>query len=131
MGAAPDARLVPARRSRPASGGKAMVVGTSGRWGIRAAADALRQGASAVDAALIAALAQTALAAGCWDSYAGVMSLLYYDARSGTVHSLNAAYNTVLEERDPLSIPRPGTPSGRTALVPGFMAGVQAAHERF
>src|SRR5262249_20127043 len=32
-------------------------------------------------------------------------------------------------ETDPLSIPNRA--SGRTALVPGFMAGIGAAHERF
>jgi gamma-glutamyltranspeptidase/glutathione hydrolase len=108
-----------------------MVVGTSGPPAIRAAADALRQGGTAVDAVLIAALTQVALAAGCWVSYAGMLSLVNYDARTGAVHSLNAAFDTVRGERDPLSIPGDGRPSGRTVLVPGFMAGVQAAHDRF
>src|SRR6185437_1040554 len=50
---------------------------------------------------------------------------------------LNAGFNTPIGETDPLSIPAidpltgGGSPSGRTALVPGFMAGVQAAHGRF
>jgi hypothetical protein len=57
--------------------------------------------------------------------------MVYYDAASKKVYSLNAGYNTVLEEKDPLTIPGGGKPSGRTALVPGFFAGVQAAHDRF
>src|SRR5690606_18086791 len=35
------------------------------------------------------------------------------------------------EELDPASIPGGSVPSGRTALVPGLPALVQAAHERF
>ena len=63
--------------------------------------------------------------------------MTYYDASTGKIYHLNAGYNTLLEEKDPLSIPRMdesttrGSPSGRTALVPGFMAGIQAAHDRF
>ena len=63
--------------------------------------------------------------------------MTYYDAATGKAHFLNAGFNTPVEEKDPLSIPKMdplkggGTPSGRTALVPGFMAGVQAAHDRF
>jgi gamma-glutamyltranspeptidase/glutathione hydrolase len=64
-------------------------------------------------------------------SYAGVMFMVYYDAKTGKTHSLHAGWNTVKEENDPMSIPVSGTPSGRQALVPGFMAGVQAAHQRF
>jgi gamma-glutamyltranspeptidase len=37
----------------------------------------------------------------------------------------------VKNEREPLTIPRMGEHSGRTALVPGFMAGVQSLHDRF
>ena len=70
------------------------------------------------------------------------MSLVYYDAGAGTVHTMNAEWNTVLGEDDPLTIPG-GTDmssprgmygtevGGRTALVGGFMKGVGAAHERF
>jgi len=57
--------------------------------------------------------------------------MVYYEADTGKVHYLNAGFNTPLEEKDPLTIPGGGKASGRTALVPGFMAGVQAAHDRF
>src|SRR5262245_65249244 len=76
-------------------------------------------------------LAQIALQAGAPTSYAGILTMVYYDAASKKVYSLNAGYNTVLEEKDPLTIPGGGKPSGRTALVPGFFAGVQVAHDRF
>src|SRR5437016_5335510 len=101
------------------------VVGTWGAPAVDAAQRALSEGGSAADAALVAALAQIVLCAGCWTSFAGIMAMMYYEARSGRVWSMNGGYNAVREEDDPRSIPGPGTPSGRTALVPGFMAGVQ------
>src|SRR5262245_22988150 len=74
---------------------------------------------------------QIALTAGSLSGYASILTMVYYDAASKKVYSLNAGYNTVLEEKEPLTIPGIGTPSGRTVLVPGFFAGVQAAHDRF
>jgi gamma-glutamyltranspeptidase/glutathione hydrolase len=118
-------------RGVSAEAGRAMVIGTSGRPAIVAAVRALKDGASAVDAALIATLLQPVLAAGSWNSYAGILAMVCYDARTRSVHSLNAGYNTLRREKHPESIPMLGRPSGRSALVPGFMAGVQAAHDRF
>jgi gamma-glutamyltranspeptidase/glutathione hydrolase len=109
----------------------------------RAGLEALRQGGSAVDAAMTTALAQVALTAGAPISYFGIMSLVYFEAKTGKVHTMNAEWNTVAGERDPLSIPGgfdlateegrrgSGKPSGRTAMVGGFMKGVEDAHKRF
>ena len=108
----------------------------------RAGLEALKQGGGAIDAALTAALTQVALTAGAPISYFGILSLVYYDAGAGTVHTMNAEWNTVLGEDDPLTIPGGidmsspegmyGTEvGGRTALVGGFMKGVGVAHERF
>jgi gamma-glutamyltranspeptidase / glutathione hydrolase len=110
---------------------KGMVAVTTNAFAARIGLEALQQGGSAADAALATSLAQIALDAGSVTSYAGVMAMVYYDAASKKVYSLNAGYNTVLEEKDPLTIPGIGKQSGRTALVPGFFAGVQAAHDRF
>ena len=114
-----------------ATGNKGMVAGTSGALAVRAGLEALKQGGSAADAVMTTALTQICLATGSWVSYAGFMTMVYYDAQTGRVHSMNTAYNTIREEDDPLSIPIQATPSGRATLVPGFMAGVQAAHDRF
>jgi gamma-glutamyltranspeptidase/glutathione hydrolase len=108
-----------------------MVIGTTGAPAVRAGLEVLREGGSAVDAALTTALAQIALAAGSWVSYAGFMTFIHFDASTGRVDAMNAGFNTVRNETDPLTIPPMGTPSGRTALVPGFMAGVEAAHGKF
>ncbi len=75
-------------------------------------------------------------------SYFGIMSLVYYDAKSKKITTMWAGWNTLREETSPLTIPGAisldddgealGTvPSGRTALVGGFMKGVEAAHRRY
>ncbi len=109
----------------------------------RAGLEALKQGGSAIDAALTAALTQVALTAGAPISYFGILSLVYYDAPTGKVYTMNAEWNTILGETDPKTIPGgfdlgseaglrgAGAPSGRTAMVGGFMKGVEAAHQRF
>lgn len=113
-----------------ARGARGIIAGTSAAAAVRAGLEALRQGGSAIDAALTHALADIVLMAGCCVTHAGFMTLVYYEAATGRVHSMNAGWNTVLGETDPLSIPS-DRPSGRTALVPGFMAGAEAAHRRF
>jgi gamma-glutamyltranspeptidase/glutathione hydrolase len=124
-----------------AEGRSGLIAGSSSTLALRTGLEALKQGGSAADAALTAALTQIVMNAGATVSYAGVLDMVYYDAATGQVRALNAGFNTVLAEDDPLSIPaasfmspgrkvEPG-PRGRTVLVPGFMAGVQAAHDRF
>ncbi|MCP4659612.1 MAG: hypothetical protein GY856_29775 [bacterium] len=108
-----------------------LVVGAASALSVRAGLEALKQGGTAADAAIVTSLAQVTLEAGCWVSFAGIFNLTYYDAATGEVYYLDAGYNTVERETDPLSIPPLGTPSGRSALVPGFMAGIGAAHQRF
>jgi gamma-glutamyltranspeptidase / glutathione hydrolase len=121
-----------------AEGTSGLIAGSSSTLAMRAGLEALQQGGSAADAVLTGAMTQIVMNAGASVSYAGVLELVYYDAESGQVYSLDAGFNTVRAEDDPLTIPplRPGPeatpePRGRTVLVPGFMAGVQAAHERF
>lgn len=91
----------------------------------------LARGGSAVDAALASALARIVEDMGCIVSYAGIFMLVYYDAATGEVHSLNACFKVPEGETDPLTIPTSGIPNARGVLVPGFMAGIQSAHDRF
>ncbi len=114
-----------------AYGTRGMIAGTSGAAAVRAGLEALKRGGTAIDAALTHAMADVVLLSACCVSHAGFMTLVYYEAASGKVHSMNAGWNTVAEETDARSIPGRGIPSGRAALVPGFMAGAQAAHDRF
>jgi len=112
-------------------GTKGIVCGTTYPLAVRAGLEALKQGGSAVDAAMVTSLAQCALHAGAAVSFAGIMTMVYHEAATGKTYSMNAAWKTCQEEKDPMTIPSRGTPSGRSSLVPGFMAGVQAAHDRF
>ena len=126
-----------------ARGGRGAVTGSYHPLAHRAGLEALRQGGSSVDAAMTASLTQIALGAGAVVSYFGILSMVHYDAAGDEVVTLNAGWNAVLGEDDPMSIPGTmgmgsddemyGTdePSGRTALVGGFMKGVEAAHGRY
>ena len=114
-------------------GTSAMITGTTSALAVRAGYEALLKDGSAADAALVTALTQITLVAGSYVSFAGILFAVCYDAEMQQVTYLNAGYNTPLEETDPMTIPAQGTgvPSGRTALVPGFPAGVAALHEQF
>lgn len=125
-----------------ASGDHGAVTVAYSAYAARAGLEALKQGGSAADAALTAALTQIALKAGAPISYFGIMSLVHLDAATGEITTMNAEWNTVRGELDPLSIPGNvafgseeglcgSEPSGRTALVGGFLKGVEAAHQRF
>jgi gamma-glutamyltranspeptidase/glutathione hydrolase len=120
-----------------AEGRQGMVVGLTGPRSVAWGLEVLEQGGSAADAVMTTALTQVVEVAGSYISFAGMLNMMYYDSASGRVHFLNACFNTPLEEKDPLSIPRQdpfaggAAPSGRAVLVPGFMAGVGAAHARF
>ena len=126
-----------------AEGTQGAITGSYHPLAQRAGLEALRQGGSSVDAAMTTALTQVALGAGAVISYFGIMTMVHYDAAADEIVSLNAGWNAVLGEDDPMSIP--GTigmgseeemygsdePSGRTALVGGFMKAVEAAHGRY
>ena len=108
----------------------------------RAGLEALNQGGSSVDAAMTAALTQITLNAGSVVSFFGVITMVHYDAATGEMVSMDAAWNTVQDELDPISIPgpklvdvdamwNPREVSGRTALVGGFMRGVEEANAKY
>lgn len=111
---------------------------------VLAGLEALRQGGHAADAAATVALTQITRQLGSVVSYAGILTMLYYDARTGQVTYLNAGYDSYRGETDAKSIPvgdlgplnfgrKPsaGGRLGRQTLVPGFMAGIQALHDRY
>src|SRR5262249_37283776 len=106
-------------------------VGTTGPAAVHAGLEVLKNGGSAADAAMTTALAQVVECGGAYVSHAGIFAMVYFDAATSKTYYLNACYSTAVDEKDPTTIPGRGKPSGRTALVPGFMAGVQAAHDRF
>lgn len=114
----------------PATGRGGMVVGTTGALAVRAGVEALRQGGTAMDAAITTSLAQITLMAGATVSLAGRMTLVYFDADSGDLRYLNGNWG-VPQGEDGFGIPACGQPHGRQVLVPGYMAGIEAAHARY
>ena len=130
-------------QGRVVEGQRGLVTGTMSPIAVHAGVEALRQGGTAADAAATVALTQIATALGSYVSYAGVLELVYYDAKSGKVTTMNAGWNSYLGETDPKSIPvtdlgalnfgRQATEGaeGRKTLVPGFMAGIEEMHKRY
>ena len=101
---------------------------------VRAGLETLQQGGTAADAAATIALTQVTTALGSYVSYAGALQLTYYEAKSHRVYAMNAGWNSYLGETEPQTIPtadQPGAAQGRKTLVPGFMAGLAAMHQRF
>jgi gamma-glutamyltranspeptidase/glutathione hydrolase len=131
--------------TRAVTGHRFLLSGTLSPIAVHAGAVALRQGGSAADAAATVALTQIATNLGSVVSYADVLQLVYFDAKTRRVYGLDAGWRSYSGETDPATIPatdlsavtgQPGAPAiqvdlGRQTLVPGFMAGIQAMHSRF
>jgi gamma-glutamyltranspeptidase/glutathione hydrolase len=123
--------------------GSVLVTGTLSPIAVQAGMEALRQGGTAADAAATVALTQVATNLGSVVSYAGVMRLLYFEARTEKVQALDASWNSYRGETAPATIPAANTAlaigqpaptsgqQGRKTLVPGFIAGIAAMHARF
>ncbi len=109
----------------PPSGG--IIAATSGTPAIEAGLAVLDEGGTAVDAAMTVAMSQITLTVGSWNSFAGILGAVVYDAETGELSSLHGNYGTFAGETDPMSIPA-DEPSGRTAMVGGYMAAAEALH---
>ncbi|HTL55667.1 MAG TPA: gamma-glutamyltransferase [Candidatus Limnocylindrales bacterium] len=119
------------RQSTPPTnpeGTNGLIAATTAGKALEAGLAVLKEGGSPADAAIATALCEIVQVGGSYVSFAGPMMMIYYDAATRKVYYLDAEYAMPLEEKEPRSIPGKG---GRTALVPGFMAGVQVAHDRF
>ncbi|HJS88741.1 MAG TPA: gamma-glutamyltransferase [Steroidobacteraceae bacterium] len=95
--------------------------------------DVLKKGGNAADAGIAGCLVQAAVEP-FMTNHAGLVTFLYYEANTGTVHQLNSlgGFPSGLAPFKPVP---PGTgpyaavpPS---AIIPGFMPGLKAIHERF
>ena len=141
-----ESQVVSPVEKRNVLGKGGLVSATVSPIAVYAGVQALARGGTAADAAATTALTQVATQLGSVVSYAGIFTMVYYDAKSHKVYSMDAGFNSYLNETDPKSIPagdlgpelrkfapKPteGGAKGRETLVPGFMAGVEAMHGRF
>lgn len=119
--------------NRIVEGREGFVAGTLSPIAVRAGIEVLKQGGTAADAATAVALTQVSTALGSVVSYAGIAQILYFEAKSGQIHSIDAGWASYLGETDPDSIPDPSATrqAGRKTLVPGFMAGMETMQKRF
>ena len=132
--------------TREVAGEPGLVAAMTSPIAVHAGRLALDQGGTAADAAAVTALTEIATTLGMTVSYAGKFELAYFEANSGKVSFLDGSWAPYALETSPATIPdmdwsrlRPGSPPpdiraaewGRQTLVPGFMAGVGAMHDRF
>jgi gamma-glutamyltranspeptidase/glutathione hydrolase len=94
----------------------------------------LRNGGNAADAGIAGALVQAAVEP-FMTNHAGLITFLFYEAKTGKVHQLDslgahpsglAPFRPVPQGHGPYAAATP--PSG---LIPGFMPGLKAIHEKF
>ena len=94
----------------------------------RAGADILRAGGNAADAVLAASVTQTVVEPHM-TGITGVLSMLYFDAKTGRTHYVNGGMNAPLAK---LAGWGPNaTETGLGAGVPGFWAGYEASRAKF
>jgi gamma-glutamyltranspeptidase/glutathione hydrolase len=110
-------------RKRAVTGKKGMAI-TSHPLASHAAIDALKHGGNACDAALSAAITQTVVEPHM-TTITGVLSLLYYDAKSGKTTYMNGGMNAPQAPLPGFSVADLNT--GRGVAVPGWWAGFEAA----
>ena len=102
---------------RVVEGDNGLVAGTMSPTSVRVGLDVLKQGGNAADAATAVAVTQVARSLGSFVSYAGIAQILYLDARSGKVYSLDAGWASYLGEADPKTIPVIATRNDKPVLA--------------
>jgi gamma-glutamyltranspeptidase len=112
------------RASRVTSYGENRLVVTGHPLSSIAALMALRDGASAADAFIVATALDCVLVPGT-SSLAGTMRLLAHDDVMGETWALNAGLNAPLGDTDDYDHARDGH-TGRAMLVPGLVPGLEA-----
>lgn len=104
------------------AGGKVISAGLLSARAVAASQEVLKQGGSAADAVLAGMMTEITISAGRFVSFAGIMSVLYYNAQTGKVENLSAGYGM------PKVLSQSGLGAG--VLIPGFMAGAEALHKK-
>jgi gamma-glutamyltranspeptidase/glutathione hydrolase len=86
-------------------GNAGLVAATLSPIAAQAGVEALKHGGTAADAAAATALTQISTSLGTNVSYAGILELVYYEAKTGRTYSLSAGWNSWRGETDPATIP--------------------------
>ena len=110
--------------------GKKNLVTTTSKEASEAALLALSLGGNAADAYLMATLTQAVVEHGL-TSIGGGFSVYYYDSKTGDITSVLGPLGPAKDEKYDFDRKSPLTQTGRAMPVPGFLAGVHAAHKRF
>ncbi|MCU0728134.1 MAG: gamma-glutamyltransferase [Planctomycetes bacterium] len=110
--------------------GEKIAVATSSKEATEAALKALAQGGTAADAYLAAALTQTVVEPGL-TTIGGALGLTYFRASTGKVESAVGRLGPAAAETYDYERSAPVSQTGRGMPVPGFLAGVKLAHEKF
>ena len=105
---------------------KTLVSTSSGRYAAEAAKNILEKGGSAADAVAAASMVQIVDGAGTYVSFAGIMVVLYYEAKTGKVICIDADYGIPAkkEGNNLVELYLAGN-KGASALVPGYFTGLR------
>ena len=113
-------------RKAPASGKDGMVI-CSHPLASQTGVDVLREGGNAADAALATSVCQTVVEPHM-TGITGVLSMLYFDAKSGRTTYVNGSAARPVADIPGFS--NADIAGGRGVAVPGFWAGFEAAHAK-
>jgi len=98
--------------------------------------DVMREGGNAIDAGIAGCLVQATVQQDM-TNHTGTVSMLFYEAATGTVHELNSM-GTIVPDVAPFhhvpggqGLYAPAGTRGPFAVIPGFMPGMKAMYERF
>jgi len=129
-----NSRYIVNQGAKPLADGKA-VASTGNPIVTETVINILREGGNAADAAIAGAMVQAAVEPHL-TSHAGMVSFLYWDAKTQKSYQLNSL-GTLAHDLAPFrpingvgGWAREGAP-GPQAAIPGFMPGLGAMHERF
>jgi gamma-glutamyltranspeptidase/glutathione hydrolase len=129
VGRAAEAGRIPERSGHAAQGRRVAVTSTS-KESTGAALWILDQGGNAADAYLAAALTQTVVEPGL-TSLGGGLAITYFDAATKKTSGVVGRLGPAAAESYDYGRNDAVTQSGRAMPVPGFVAGIQAAHAKF
>jgi gamma-glutamyltranspeptidase/glutathione hydrolase len=130
-----DTDVLPRVGPKPVARGKRAAASSSHPTVTRTMVDVMRAGGNAADAAVAGAL-MSATVEPHMTNHGGCVTCLYWDAKSEKAYALNST-GTIVPGLPPFRVYPPGLGGfaaagrGGMAVIPGFVPGLGAVHERF